>query len=680
MKSYFWGAIFAPLFCVHTFGKMRLTLFFVLLFSMNSLYSQKFEEFYSIPKSEFKETLKTAPTLCDLNAGSWVNSEMAKMEKEHYGKVTVVHFGTFDNFMSTADMEDLSQLQKEFPHIRVIISLNPKFGYPKDEKDILFELEKRQIPLPVYMDKGFKLWECMGIELWPTTMFFGPQGSLLETHEGRLNLPELRMSLPEVINRLGPYLDRHAEPFYGMPPGRWNKRTVLEYPAGLAVNEGESMIFVSDQLGDRVLGLTIDGNVMYCIGNGEKGFKDGTLEQAALNGPRGMAMDSENFILYIADTDNHAVRKVDLINDEVTTIMGVGRPPRKMPKKIVGLNSAINSPTDLLLDGNDLYISMQGSNQIWKMDLRTEVAEPIAGTEVFGFSNGEALKSQLASPSGLANDVSGAVFFTDAQASSLRYVDGDKVRTSVGEGIFTYGYADGKKEDVKLRYPNGIVAYDNKIYLADTYNHCIRSIEPFKERSETVAGNPDIAGYRNGFNPLFNQPMDVAMLRNILIIADAGNGAIRTLNLETGEARSIGLINYECVGRGKGNGLMDLRDGAELILGNGLNEITYNLDLGPNYELDPTAFQDVNLNTRTPGVELVEYDFSDGQVQLTFIPDPSVRRQAFTLELSLFIRSISDPSRQYRKEVSFYHQINMEEQAGFNHVISTFYDPEKGRE
>jgi hypothetical protein len=126
--------------------------------------------------------------------------------------------------------------------------------------------------------------------------------------------------------------------------------------------------------------------------------------------------------------------------------------------------------------------------------------------------------------------------------------------------------------------------------------------------------------------------------------------------------------------------LTDLRDGAELILGNGLNEITYNLDLGPNYELDPTAFQDINLNTRTPGVELVEYDFSDGQVQLTFMPDPSVRRQAFTLEFSLFIRSISDPSRQYRKEVSFYHQINVDEQAGFNHAISTFYDPEKGRE
>src|SRR6056297_279961 len=292
---------------------MRLTILIVMFLSVNLIHAQQFEEFYSIPKSELEATLSAAPSLCDLSSGNWLNAAMPNMQKEHNGKLTVVHFGTFDNFMSTADMEDLSQLQEEFPQIRVIISLNPKFDYPKEDTDILSELEKRQIPLPIYVDKGFELWECMDVEFWPTTMFFGPQGALLETHEGRLNVQELRMSLPEVINRLRPYMEKNPEPFYGMPPGRWNKRTVLEYPSGLAVNEKESIIFVSDQLGDRILGLTVDGNVMYCIGNGEEGFKDGPLEQATFNGPRGMAMDSENFILYIADTDNHAVRKVDLI-------------------------------------------------------------------------------------------------------------------------------------------------------------------------------------------------------------------------------------------------------------------------------------------------------------------------------------------------------------------------------
>lgn len=645
-----------------------------------SAFAQSFTEFYAIPKRELKSTLDAAPKLCGFESGQWVNAAMPNMQKEHTGKLTVVHFGSFDNYMSTADMQELSKLQSEFPHIRVIISLNAKFDYPSTESEVLFELEKRQIPLPVYIDRGFELWECMGVEFWPTTMFFGPQGSLLETREGRLDLDEIRMALPEVMNRLAPAMDKNPEPFYGMPPGRWNKRTVLEYPAGLAVNERESMIFVSDLLGDRIIGLTKDGNVMYCIGNGEEGFKDGTLEQATFNGPRGLALDRENFILYVADSENHAIRKVDLMNDEVSTMMGTGRPPRKMPQKVVGPNASITTPADLLLIGHDLYITMLGSNQIWKMDLRTEVAEPIAGTGEFGYSEGKALESDLATPSGLAEDISGALFFTEAQASSLRYLDEDQVKRSVGDGIFSFGYADGKKEEIKMRYPNGIVNHKKTIYLADTYNNCIRAIEPFKDKSETIAGNPEKSGYRNGFTPLFNQPMDVEVLDNTLIIADAGNGAIRTFNLETAEAGSIALINYECIGRGEGKSLMDLRDGPDIILGNGLNEISYRLDLGENYELDPTAFQDVNLNTRHTGIELTDSDFSDGEIQFTFMPDSANNRPFFTMEFSLFFRSVEDPSRQYRKSISFVHDIKTDENAGFNHEVITPYDPAIGRE
>lgn len=659
---------------------MRLTTTSILLCFVSSLYAQKFEEFYAIPKNELEATLKAAPTLCALNTGIWMNTAMPAMETEHRGKLTVVHFGTFDNFMSTADMQDLSVLQDEFPTIRVIISLNPKFDFPKRESDILFELEKRQIPLPVYLDKSFNLWQCMDIEYWPTTLFFGPNGNLLERHEGRLNLQELRMGLPEVANRLQPYVERSAEPFYGVSPGRWKKRTLLEYPAGLAVNPKESMIFVSDLLANRVYGLTADGNVMYCIGNGTDGFVDGSLDQAALNGPRGLAIDAENYTLYIADSRNHAIRKVDLMNDEVSTIMGTGRPAKNMPAKIIGTNSDIHSPADLLIVGNDLYISMLGSNQLWKMDLRTEVAMPVAGTGTFGFTGGKASMSQLASPSGLATDVSGVLFFTEAQASSLRFVDDEKVELSVGEGIFDYGHKDGKKEEVRLKYPNGIAAYAERIYLADTYNQCIRVIEPFKKKAETATGNPDISGYRNGFNALYNRPMDVAVLGTKLIIADAGNGLLRTFDLVTEEAESIGLVNFECIGQGEGKGLMDLRDGAELTFGNGLNEITYSLDLGPNYELDPTAFQDMNLNSRHPGFVLNDSDLSDGQVSISFMPDAAFTRQAFTMEFSIFFRSIADPSRQYRKEISFYHHVHLSSDAEFSHRISTLYNPDIGRE
>ncbi|MEM9052808.1 MAG: hypothetical protein AAGC47_12215, partial [Bacteroidota bacterium] len=96
--------------------------------------------------------------------------------------------------------------------------------------------------------------------------------------------------------------------------------------------------------------------------------------------------------------------------------------------------------------------------------------------------------------------------------------------------------------------------------------------------------------------------------------------------------------------------------------------------------LDPTSFQSVHLNTRTQGVEFTDYDFNDGSVGLSFIPDSSVIRQAFTLEFSLFIRSIKEPHLQYRKDISYFHKIKISEEAGFNHQVVTPYDPSVGRE
>ncbi|HKL40352.1 MAG TPA: hypothetical protein VJ894_06720, partial [Cryomorphaceae bacterium] len=63
---------------------------------MNLIQAQQFEEFYSIPKSELKATLSAAAVLCDLNSGKWLNAAMPNMAKDHLGKLTVVHFGTFD--------------------------------------------------------------------------------------------------------------------------------------------------------------------------------------------------------------------------------------------------------------------------------------------------------------------------------------------------------------------------------------------------------------------------------------------------------------------------------------------------------------------------------------------------------------------------------------------------------
>jgi len=659
---------------------MRISLSFLLFFCVQTMNAQTFEDFLAIERPIFIEMVDALPDLCDLNTGHWVNSSAAYPNSEHYGKFTIVHFGSFDNLESLADIEELVQLQKDYPFIRVLVSLNSKFDYPRNDEDILFELEKRRIPLPFFVDEGFALWECMDIEYWPTTLFVGPNGNVLEKKEGRLDINVLRNNLPTVLSRLAPYLEKNPEPFYGMPPGRWNKRSILEFPAGLATVEREKIVFVSDLIGNRILGFTVGGDVLYCIGTGEKGWKDGTLNQASFNGPWGLAYNPESNVLYVADSRNHAIRKVDLTEESVETLMGVGRPGPGGQNKIIGANSPINHPTGLLLEGYNLYIAMTGTSEIWKMDIRTEVAERIAGSGIFGFSEGNALTADLAAPLGLARDQSGALFFTDAQASALRYVDDGRVETEFGQGIFSFGYGEGRNKDVEFQFPQGIESVGDMIYIADTYNHAVRLVEPFKGSSETLAGDPDLPGYRNGEEPLFRLPMDLAVLDEKLFIADGGNGMVRSYDFVTREMKGVQLFNYGCLGRGELLGLTDLRDGETLILGNGLNEVTYRLDLGKQYELDPTAFSDASMNTRHPGFEMTESDLSDGKIAFTFMPDGSAGRPAMTMEFSIFFRSTENPELQYHKKISFYHRVKIDPEAPFKHEINVSYDPDKGRD
>ncbi len=660
---------------------MKRLLVALLILSCGPTYSQKFQEFLSLDKSIFEKMLNTYPELCPMEDGKWVNSMSQKPGKEFKGKFTILHFGSFDNFASMSDIESLAKLQKEYPQIRVIISLNPKFLYPQNKEEIEFELEKRQINLPVYFDESFDLWSCMNVEYWPTTMFVDPRGRVIETHEGSLEMNQLKNKLPLVLSRLQPRMEPSPEMFYGFYPNRWNPRTVLEYPAGLAIDEREQMIFVSDYLGNRVLGLTVNGNVIYCIGTGGAGGKDGTFDQSNFKNPRGLAFDAANKILYVADVGNHKIRRVDLINEKVTTLIGNGRKGKPGQLKIIDGNGSINSPVDLLLEGTTLYIAMAGTSEIWKYDTRTKVAERIGGTGDIGFADGDTGKALLAAPLGLSNDPSGVLFFTDAQSSSLRYLEDGKVKTAVGKGLFDYGYSDGRKENIKLQYPSGITSLNEKIIIADTYNHCIREVEPFAQKSSTLAGNAKLSGYRNGFEPLFHHPMDVAKLRNEIVVADAGNGSIRILNPSSGECRSVALVNYGCLGRGEGNTITDLRDGEILVLGDGLNEITYRLDFGEEYELDPTAFIDVNLKSRHPGIELTDSDLSDGSVTLKFMPNPEFSRPMFTLEFSLFLRSTDKQNvRQLRKEITFAHRIEISDKEEFSHQVTTTYNPEIGRE
>ena len=188
----------------------------------------------------------------------------------------------------------------------------------------------------------------------------------------------------------------------------------------MLADEASNRLFIADSNYNRIVITNLEGEVLDIAGNGETGRGDGAFKDASFHHPQGMALRGDN--LYVADTENHLIRKLDLKAKTVKTIAGTGKQAEFMASGGMGISSPLNSHWDLAYLAGQLYIAMAGAHQIWVMDLETTVFQPFAGSGREGRIDGTLDKSTLAQPSGIT--VSGSrLYFADSEVSSIRYVD-----------------------------------------------------------------------------------------------------------------------------------------------------------------------------------------------------------------------------------------------------------------
>jgi hypothetical protein len=144
------------------------------------------------------------------------------------------------------------------------------------------------------------------------------------------------------------------------------------------------MLYLSDTGHHRVLETRLDpdglgGEVLRVFGSGQPGLRDGPAAQAAFDGPHGLGLDGET--LYVADTDNHAIRVVDLRDGSLTTIAGTGQKAHGRFALAEPTQVPLRSPWAVLPLGEYLFIAMAGSHQIWVLIGRKQIG-PFAGSGV----------------------------------------------------------------------------------------------------------------------------------------------------------------------------------------------------------------------------------------------------------------------------------------------------------
>ena len=265
----------------------------------------------------------------------------------------------------------------------------------------------------------------------------------------------------------------------------------------------------------------------------------GPAKQALLNFPTAVAVDQAGH-LYIADTLNHRVRRVDASTGVITTVAGLGR-PRDFGDGGLAVEAGLNEPVALALsDKGVLYIADQSNNRIRGVDLATGVIRTVAGTgsAVYNGDGTAATETGLAGPSGLALASDGTLFIADTFNGRIRAVDPftGLLRTVVGDGGEYRFQGPDEPPSSSLSRPSGIALDgEGNLYVTDSDNHLVRRWDRITGCIERIAGmgvsdygGDGGAALEAGLSYPFGIVMDRA---GHLFVADTFNHRIREIVL-----------------------------------------------------------------------------------------------------------------------------------------------------
>lgn len=293
-------------------------------------------------------------------------------------------------------------------------------------------------------------------------------------------------------------------------------------PEGVSIHP-DGYLIITDRSNNAIRQLDFDGNVSTLLGSGNKGYKDGPIATALLNFPWKSCVDDQGNI-YIADRDNHSIRKIDR-QGNVSTIAGTGEAGYQDGP---GNTAQFDQPLDIAVDSQGiLYVADNRNHSIRKIEVDGTVST-LSGNGAQGYQNGSLSESQFRYPSGLALDKEENIIVADRLNHLIRKIDLSSSQVSTLAGAGTQGSRDGSIQDAQFNNPYGIaVGEEGEIVIADLSNHKIRMIS--QDEVLTIGGS--IKGFLDGISitSQFNSPTDIAILDGVIYITDLGNQRIRKI-------------------------------------------------------------------------------------------------------------------------------------------------------
>jgi thiol-disulfide isomerase/thioredoxin len=451
--------------------------------------------------------------------GGWLNTgDKQYTLADLRGRIVILDFWTFCCINCLHVLDELRELEEKHRDTVVIIGVHsPKFVHEAEHQAVVDAVERYGVEHPVLDDPELATWKQYAVRAWPTLVVIDPEGYVVAQHAGEGHAHAIERLVTELETEHaakgtlrrgdGPYVPPEPEP------------TVLRFP-GKAIALPSGTFLASDTTRHQLVELAADGeSVVRRIGSGARGLHDGSADSATFNEPQGLALLDDGSVV-VADTVNHALRRLDLTTGAVTTLAGTGRQwmqgePTSGPAREVSLSS----PWDVAWWQGRVWIAMAGVHQLWAYDPVTDTVSVTAGTTNEGLVDGVGAEAWFAQPSGLAATAE-RLWLADSETSALRWVDLDgAVHTAVGTGLFDFGHRDGAAEQALLQHPLGVTALpDGSVAISDTYNHALRRYDPATGEVTTLATD-------------LREPSDAVLVGDDILVVESARHRLTRLRL-----------------------------------------------------------------------------------------------------------------------------------------------------
>jgi len=363
----------------------------------------------------------------------WVDSPAFQLS-DLRGKMVLLDFFTYGCINCLNNLPAVKQLQNTFSNLIVIGIHTGKFAREKESGAIQKAMERLGISYSVINDANAKLFDAYAVKAWPTMVLIDERGYIAGQWSGEGKTEHIRELLEKDTSERSSI-------------GQTVAPDKLYYPQKLLCTE--NYLFIANAGADCIWQCDYDGHVLNIY--------DGLHE------PMGMALQAEQ--LYVANRGADAIIKIDLLTKEQMSVI-----------------DDLSAPYDLLIQESLLVIALAGSHEILLYDLREKKELLRIGNRFEALRDGDFETVQLAQPSGLSA-CGDAVWFVDAESSSLRCIENGEVKSYIGEGLFTFG--DSIEGEILLQHPQDVVCGEigdgcggGRLFITDTYNGKVKAYDP----------------------------------------------------------------------------------------------------------------------------------------------------------------------------------------------------------